>query len=79
MSKRKIEESEYISDEENNECDGMCDDECGVCLYYREKEEMALDERLVECMVDMREYTDKNYCLAGKKISVLDLKKLIKK
>lgn len=79
MSKSKIEESEYISEEEYDECDGRCDDECGVCLYEREKEEMAIDEQLIECMVEMREYMDKNYVQAGKKISVIDLKKLIKK
>ena len=80
MSKSKIEESEYISEEEYDECDGMCGDgECGVCLYEQEKEDMVLDERLIECMVDMRKYMDTNYTQAGKKISVLDLKKLIKK
>ena len=79
MSKAIIETTDYVSDDENDECNGMCDDECPVCLYEEEKNEMILENRIIDCLADMREYMDTNYAEAGKKISVIDLKKLIKK
>ena len=81
MSKVKVEDCDYEYEEEEyeNECDGTCEEMCEICVYREEREEMMLEERVTDCMVDIRKCMDDRYIQIGKKISGFDIINLIKK
>ena len=80
MSKAKVEDGEYDEEEEyENECDGTCEGICEMCVYKEERDEMILEERVIDCVTEMRQCMDERYIGIGKKISSLDIINLIKK
>lgn len=73
MSKTKVEKSEYEDSDEEEECNGKCEDYCLMCLFKGEKVDMNTYDRAVDCFTEMRQCMDNNYMCIGTKLSSNDV------
>ena len=78
MSKTKVEIGEF-EEEEEEYCDGKCEDDCLKCLFNEEKRDMDMFDRGTECYIELRKCMDDNYMCIGTKLSSNDVIEFVKK